>query len=359
MPIRSATASPLYLTSPQTHLHLPLHHPHHPHLPTALLRCTALHSSTACSVEQGRCTDRFRVEAQPSAACASLSSSRVPPACEWLRMVEFGDVVLTAGKQKKRGSLSWLSPSSSPPPSSMDFRSRTSTKPVTIRLSDIASLSWARHFDGFTLRIRLQGGTVVKFSGFTEAAYKDVAALAATRALEVTRETVNTRGTNAGHLDMTGQRTLTPPHTTHPPLPLTRRMARQAPSSSSTRASLPCQRPHHPCTPLHTPPHRTATPRSAPHPLQQPSSTHSAFRARTARRTQLSTQPRRRLLLRLLCAVLSSLPSLSAPPDSCGCIICVAVCVCVCVHVCVCVRVCTGCGCRFFSDVCGGWQSSV
>ena len=130
-------------------------------------------------------------------------------------MVEFGDVVLTAGKQRKRGSLSWLSPTSSPPPSTLDFRSKTSTKPVTVRLSDVLSLSWARHFDGFTLRIQLQGGTTIKFSGFQEAAYKDIAALAATRQLDVQRESVSTKGTNAGHLDMTGhthaQRTLARP----------------------------------------------------------------------------------------------------------------------------------------------------
>ena len=40
-------------------------------------------------------------------------------------MVEFNDITLTAGKQRKRGSLSWAASS----PSSMDFRSKTAARP--------------------------------------------------------------------------------------------------------------------------------------------------------------------------------------------------------------------------------------
>ena len=126
-------------------------------------------------------------------------------------MVEYHDIVLTAGKQKKRGSLSWSSASASPPPSSMEFRSRTSTNPVTIRLADIKTLSWSRHFDGFTLRVGLAGGTVIKFSGFSEDAYRELLLLAQLRSVDISKETVSTKGTNAGQLGMTGQ-----PHTCTP-----------------------------------------------------------------------------------------------------------------------------------------------
>ena len=118
-------------------------------------------------------------------------------------MVEFADITLTAGKQKKRGSLSWASLS----PAVIEFRSRASTKPVSIRVADVASLSWCRHWDGWTLRVGLQGGgTVIRFSGFTdEAALRDVQALAKSRSIDVTRQQLSTKGSNAGQMDLTGR----------------------------------------------------------------------------------------------------------------------------------------------------------
>lgn len=117
-------------------------------------------------------------------------------------MVEFNDITLSAGKQKKRGTLSWTTTTA---PTSIDFRSKASNKPISIRLSDITSFSWSQQFDGYQWKIGLQGGTIVKFAGFQESAYKDIESLANDRKLIIQKEIVSTKGANAGKLEITGE----------------------------------------------------------------------------------------------------------------------------------------------------------
>ena len=116
-------------------------------------------------------------------------------------MVELADVVLTAGKQRKRGSLSFASSSSA----TLDFQPRASSSKVRIALADVASLSWWQQFDGFVLRVEMRGGTTVKFSGLKEEAWQPIGQLAKQHSLPLNKQSISTKGTNAQQLQVTGQ----------------------------------------------------------------------------------------------------------------------------------------------------------
>ena len=110
-------------------------------------------------------------------------------------------MILTAGKQRKRGSLSFASASAA----TLDFQPRASNSKVRIALADVASLAWWQQFDGFVLRVEMRGGTTVKFSGLKDDALQPFAQLAKQHALPIDRVSLSTRGTNAQQLKVTGQ----------------------------------------------------------------------------------------------------------------------------------------------------------
>ena len=112
-------------------------------------------------------------------------------------------MILTAGKQRKRGSLSFASASSS----TLDFQPRSSTSKVRIALADVSSLSWWQQFDGFVLRVEMRGGTTVKFSALKEDAWQHIASLAKHHNLPSHKRNISTKGTNAQQLEVTGQQT--------------------------------------------------------------------------------------------------------------------------------------------------------
>ena len=116
-------------------------------------------------------------------------------------MVEFADVILTAGKQRKRGSLSFASSSAA----TLDFQPRASSSKVRIALADVASLSWWQQFDGFVLRVEMRGGTTVKFSALKEEAWQHLQPLAKQHSLPAHKHSLSTKGTNAQQLEVTGQ----------------------------------------------------------------------------------------------------------------------------------------------------------
>ena len=116
-------------------------------------------------------------------------------------MVEFADVILTAGKQRKRGSLSFASASSA----TLDFQPRASNSKVRIALADVAALTWWQQFDGFVLRVEMRGGTTVKFSQLKEDAWQHVSALCKHHTLPISKQSISTKGTNAQQLQVTGQ----------------------------------------------------------------------------------------------------------------------------------------------------------
>ena len=142
----------------------------------------------------------------------------IPPSARLLSrlpvMVEFVDVILTAGKQRKRGSLSFTSTSAP----TLDFQPRTSTSKVRIALSDVASLSWWQQFDGFVLRVEMRGGTTVKFSGLKEDAWQHLTQLAKQHTLPINKQHLSTKGTNAQQLHVTGQQPLTSQPASQQPL---------------------------------------------------------------------------------------------------------------------------------------------
>ena len=153
-------------------------------------------------------------------------------------MVEFADVVLTAGKQRKRGSLSFSSASSA----TLDFQPRASSSKVRIALADVASLAWWQQFDGFVLRVEMRGGTTVKFSGLKDDAWQHIAAIAKQHTLPLNKQTLSTKGTNAQQLNVTGQtpyRQDSTEQSTIRPVQQIRPFDRPRPVHSTLASSLP------------------------------------------------------------------------------------------------------------------------
>ena len=120
-------------------------------------------------------------------------------------MPEFSDVVLSAGKNKKRGTLSWppLVPSQPAPP--LQFQTKVSgTKPVIIAPTDIIAYNLLLQSDGYMWRLTLKNRNVVRFSGLATNTVNDLERYVAANNLTLSKEVVATKGTNAGHFTVTG-----------------------------------------------------------------------------------------------------------------------------------------------------------
>jgi len=117
-------------------------------------------------------------------------------------MVDFPDVILTAGKQKKRGSLTLPT---SAPFTSIDFKPKTSSKTVAIKCSDISAFYWWLQFDGFSLRLDLNGGAKVKFTSLPESALQTLQAIANNQQKQINKYTLDTKGGNAGMIELKGK----------------------------------------------------------------------------------------------------------------------------------------------------------
>lgn len=124
--------------------------------------------------------------------------------------IEFSDIVISAGKTKKRGQLSLVGTSLSE--ARFVFQSKA-PKPIEIRLENIEFLYWVEvgknvSEGGFVVKIALQQKAFAKFSGFSASAYNTIQAWLLACGKSLTIEKVSTRGANWGHIKVSDHRIL-------------------------------------------------------------------------------------------------------------------------------------------------------
>lgn len=120
---------------------------------------------------------------------------------------EFADIVISAGKSKKRGVLSLHGGGDVP----AKFTFTSKTKPIDLALADIEFLIWSEvgrgiAEGGFVVKIGLKGSSLVKFSGFVASAYNPLQSWLVSSGKELTIEKVSTRGANWGNLKVSDHR---------------------------------------------------------------------------------------------------------------------------------------------------------
>jgi len=113
-------------------------------------------------------------------------------------MPQFEDIILVAGRQKKRGELKWSDSQS------LIYQSKGSTKPVTIQPKDIESYTWGQQYDGFCWKLHLKLGTDVKFSGFPSTAKPEVDIFVKENGKELDSFELSTKGNNSGQFQISG-----------------------------------------------------------------------------------------------------------------------------------------------------------
>ena len=114
-------------------------------------------------------------------------------------MPQYEDIMLVAGRQKKRGELKWADSTS------LVYQSKGSTKPVTIQQKDIESYTWGQQYDGFVWKLHLKLGTDVKFSGFPSTAKLDVESFVKENGKELGTFELSTKGNNSGQFKISGE----------------------------------------------------------------------------------------------------------------------------------------------------------